>query len=291
MDRRRIGFLLMGAGIVIALLVSVLVYLQTSEAAAIIAAQPTRWVAVAAVDIPERQVIAANQVALIKLPEEAVPPGSANYLPPANTPDVEVEIQKQAMARRIENQFTPQRIYKGEVINAERLGKEAGKNTPSYDLPEGRVAYVFPLRVAGGSPPNDRLLVAFLNAVRPGDFIDIFYSSIEYAGMTREEQDRQRLSDANFLVTRRIMQNVKVANVGFFPDATGKAAETGRDDRYITLEVTPDDALVLKWMKDAATLTGNLEFVLRSPKDVQPFAPTTIDYPLMQRQFGIGTGR
>jgi Flp pilus assembly protein CpaB len=107
--------------------------------------------------------------------------------------------------------------------------------------------------------------------------------------MTKEEQDRQRLSEANFLVTRRLMQNIKVANVGLFPDAAGKTPDTPRDERYLTLEVTPDEALILKWLKDAATLTGNIELVLRSPKDTIEFPPTTIDFPLMSRQYRLGT--
>lgn len=290
MDRRRIGFLLIGAGVVIALVISVLVFFQASEAEQLRAAQPKRWVVVSAVEIPERSIITPPQVGLIQLPDTAVPPGSANYLPPQGASDRDVEAGKQAVLKRVQDQYTPLRIFKGEVINTERLGEQAGKNTPSYELPRGKVAYVFPVRPPGGSPPNERVLVATLNAVRAGDFIDIFYSSLEYPpGMTKEEQDRQRLSEANFLVTRRLMQNIKVANVGLFPDAAGKTPDTPRDERYLTLEVTPDEALILKWLKDAATLTGNIELVLRSPKDTIEFPPTTIDFPLMSRQYRLGT--
>lgn len=292
MDRRRMGIILIGAGMVMALVVALAVYLQTSDAEALRAAQPRNWAVVAAIDIPERSVIEGNQIRLIQLPREAIPPGAANYLPETGVSDVDVEVRKGQLVQHVAGQFTPQRIYPGEVINTERLGKEAGKNTPSYELPTGKVAYVFPIRVLGGSPPNDRLLVAFLNAVRPGDFIDVLYSTLEYpAGMTREEQDKQRLSEANFLFTRPIMQNVRVINVGLFPDAAGKTAETPRDDRYLTLEATPDEALALKWLKDAASFTGNVEFVLRSPKDTQTFTRTTIDFSAMERQYGIGTRR
>ena len=56
--------------------------------------------------------------------------------------------------------------------------------------------------------------------------------------------------------------------------------------------MTPADALTLKWLKDAATITGNLEVVLRSPQDTETTTgPTTIDFDTIQRRTGIGTGR
>jgi len=203
-----------------------------------------------------------------------------------------VESRKQGIVNRVKDQFTPTRIFKGEVINTERLGREAGKNTPSYDIPSGKVAYVFPIKVNGGSPANERLQLAFLNAVRAGDFLDIYYSALELpAGMTQEQEDRERsVHPANYLHTRRMMQSLKVTNVGYFPDAGGRS-DTPREDRYLTFEVTPDEALELKWLKDVATLTGNIEFVLRSPLDTQALPQTEVNFELMSRQFNIAAGR
>jgi Flp pilus assembly protein CpaB len=149
------------------------------------------------------------------------------------------------------------------------------------------------VRVNGGSPQNERLLVGFLNAVRPGDFVDVYYSSLEFPpGLPPDVEQREREAhSANYLFTRRLMQNIKVMNIGFFPDAAGKAAETPRDDRYLTLEVTPDQALQLKWIKDVSTFAGNVEFVLRSPLDTQPFPAQTITFDSMSQNYQIGTGR
>jgi len=293
MNRRRIGFVLIGAGVIIALFVGVLVFLQASEAESLRQASPKRWVAVAAADVPERSTIGAEQIKVIQVPDDAVPPSAASFLPDSGMPGEQVESEKRNLVGRVSNQFTSGRVYRGEVFNLERLGREALKNNPSFELSPGKVAYAFPIRIAGGNPANDRMLIAFLNAVRAGDFIDVYYSSIEIPpGLTPQEEERVRGGDsAKYLYTRRIMQNIKVMNVGFFPDPTGKAAETPRDERFLTLQISPDEALTMKWLKDVASLTGNLEFVLRSPVDTADFPQTTVTYDMMATRYGIGTGR
>src|SRR5262245_19057840 len=233
MNRRRIGFVLIGAGVIIALLVGVLVFLQASEAEALRQASPKRWVAVAGADIPERTTINADQIKVIQVPDDAVPPSAASFLPDSGMSGEQVEGQKRALVGQISNQFTANHVYRGEVFNKDRLGREALKNNPSFELAPGKVAYAFPIRINGGLPANDRMLIAFLNAVRPGDFIDVYYSSIEAPTPSGSGQD---VEQAKFLFTRRIMQNIKVMNIGQFPDATGKAAETPRDERFLTLQ-------------------------------------------------------
>lgn len=292
MNRRRLGFVLIGAGVVIALLVGLLVFLQVRDAEALRTAQPKRYVAVAATDIEERTVIAPNQVIILQVPEGAVPTGTASFLPPDNAPADQVERGRTELLSRVNGQFTPQRIFRGEIINTQRLEVSAGKNTPSYDLQPGKVAFPFPVKLAGGQPAHERVLVGFLNAVRPGDFVDIYYTSTEIPqNLTREQEDRARGVDAHmFIFTRRVFQNLRVINVGFFPDATGKVAETGKDERYLTLDVTPDEAIQLKWLKDVAILNGNIDMVLRSPRDNQPFPPATVRFEDMRRLYGIGSG-
>jgi len=293
MNRRRVGFILIGAGVILALTVGIVVYLEVAESEQLRAAQAKRWVAVAAADIPERTLIGGEQVTLVQVPDAVVPPGAASYLPESGISVEEVDARKQGIVSRVKDQFTPTRIFKGEVINTERLGREAGKNTPSYDIPSGKVAYVFPIKVNGRNPANERLQLAFLNAVRAGDFLDIYYSAIEMpGGLTQEQEDRERsIHPANYLHTRRMMQTLKVINVGYFSEAAGRASDTPREDRYLTFEATPDEALQLKWLKDVATLTGNLEFVLRSPLDTQPLPQTEVNFELMSSQFNIAAGR
>lgn len=289
MNRRRVGFLLIGAGILLGLIAGITVYLRVSQAEEQARAVPTLWVAVAASDIPERTVISFNQIAFVQLPLEAVPPGAKFH---DKLPDQQVQARRDALLRDIVDQFTAQRIYKNEVVLPERLGKEAAKNTPSYDLTAGKVAFTFPVKLSGGTPANDRLTLAFINAIRAGDFVDIYFSNLELpAGLSKEEEDRAQRVPMTYLQTRRVLQNIRVLFVGHYPDASGKATESPKDERFLTLEVTPDEALTVKWLKDAAQLAGNIDFVLRSPLDTQPFPAATVNLELMSRQHGFGPGR
>jgi Flp pilus assembly protein CpaB len=293
MNRRKVGFILIGAGVILALTVGLVVYLEVAESEQLRATQAKRWVAVASTDIPERSVIGGEQVMLVQVPDAVVPPGAASYLPDSGLSVEDVEARKQGLVGRVRDQFTPTRIFKGEVINTERLGREAGKNTPSYDIPAGKVAFVFPMKVNGGSPANERLQLAFLNAIRPGDFLDIYFTSLEIPrGLTQDQEERARSAEAaNYLHTRRMMQQLKVTNVGYYPETSGRGSDTPREDRFLTFEVTPDEALQLKWLKDVATMAGNLEFVLRSPLDTQPLPQTEVNFDLMRSQFNFGAGR
>ena len=298
MNRRRLGAILIGGGLVLSVAVAAVVFFAMNDAESLRREQPKRLVAVAKVDIPERSTIEQSQVDIVRLPDQAIPPGSASSVLEGKSEDqARSDVLAQVFASdatgRARSTFSPTRIFRGEVINKERLGSDALKNTPSFEIPAGKVAYSFPIRVNGGNPQNERILVAFLNAVRPGDFVDVYYSTIELPqGLSQQDEERIRQNySVNHLYTRRLIQNIKVMQVGFFPDPTGKAAETARDERFLTLEVTPDEALMLKWLKDAASLSGNIEFVLRSPVDTQPFPERTVDFQTVSTQFGVGTGR
>lgn len=272
MNRRRIGFMLVGAGIVLALIAGVLVYMQASEVDSLREAQPKRGAVVALVDIPERSLIAPEQVGLTLVPDAALPPGAASYFAGQG------EAAGAEARKKVEGQFTPQRIFKGEVINTERLGREAAKASPAFEVPAGKVWYHF--------PASQNMLIATLDLVRPGDFIDIYFTT-EEGPPASSQASGGGIDQLRRLYTRRIMQNVKVLNVGMFP----KGTVTPPANRVITLEVTPDEALTLKWLKDAANVAGSLELVIRSPQDTQPLPPSTVDYQTISRQYGIGTER
>lgn len=275
MNRRRIGFMLVGAGIVLALIAGVLVYMQASEVDSLREAQPKRGAVVALNDIPERSIITPEQIGLTLVQDAAIPPGAAFYFV---GPGAQAEAAAAEARKKVEGQFTPQRIFKGEVINTERLGREAAKASPAFEVPAGKVWYHF--------PASQNMLIATLDLVRPGDFIDIYFTT-EEGPPASSQAPGASIDQLRRLYTRRIMQNVKVLNVGMFP----KGTITPPANRVITLEVTPDEALTLKWLKDAANVTGSLELVIRSPQDTQLLPPTTVDYQTISRQYGIGTER
>lgn len=296
MTRRRLGLLLLAGGMVVALFVAIVVFVQVSTVEDLRRTQPRFWVVVAIADVPERSVITASQVDVQRVPEFAVPAGAVVHPQPVSDLDEE---SKQALRNRVKDQYTSQRIYKGEIINRERLGASSAarpldpRTAPSFEIPKGKVIYTLPVRLRGGNPPNDPVNIAILNAVRAGDFIDIYYTVFELPpGLPREQEERARGEERyKFLFTRRLLQNLQVLNVGFFPDPAGKLEPAGKDERFLTLLVDPDQALTLKWLKDVATLEGNMELVLRSPQDTDPFPRATMSYQIAADQFGLGSAQ
>ncbi|HZT08065.1 MAG TPA: Flp pilus assembly protein CpaB [Chloroflexota bacterium] len=288
MNRRRIGVTLIVAGMVLAGAIGFLVYQQASAAEELRAAQPRNFGVVALVDIPERTTILAEQLDVIRVPDEALPPGDAVYRPPQGASDQQIEAGKAAAKAKVVGQLTGQRIYKGEVINTERLGKPAEQAHPALQIPQGKVWYHLPISAGSGGKESSQSLITFLNFVRPGDFIDIYYTTNETPSPgSAAEAANPTVDSLKTLYTRRILQLVKVINVGLFPPGT----PTGRGEQDLTLEVTPDQALVLKWLKDAAASTGSMEFVVRSPQDPDPYTSPTVNFDVVSQQTGIGTGR
>jgi Flp pilus assembly protein CpaB len=277
MNRRRIGYLFIGLGVLLSLFVGYFVFQQSAEAEQLRKEKPTRWVPVAAVTIPERTNILSEQVTLVRMPPEAIPPGA-----PATPPEVVVdraEAERQILPKVV-GQFTPQRVFIGEVLNGDRLGRQAANvappDAPANAIPAGKVWYQF--------AASQNQLVSSLALVRPGDFVDIYYTSTE--GQAAIPETNPTTESLRRLYTRRILQNIKVINVGPFPIGADYAPAT----RILSLEVSPDEALLLKWLKDAAASVGNIEFIVRSPQDKEPLPPLTVDFERVSAETGIGTG-
>jgi Flp pilus assembly protein CpaB len=278
MNRRRIGFLFIAIGVLLSLFVGYFVFQQSAEAEQLRKEKPTRWVAVAAATVPERTVVQPEQVTLVRMPPEAIPPGAIATAPEST---VDRGTAERELLGRVINQFTPQRIFIGEVYNADRLGRQAANvappDAPANAIPAGKVWYHF--------EATQNQLISSLALVRPGDYIDVYYTSEEgQAPVMESNPTTERLRR---LYTRRILQNVKVQNVGPFPIGSDYAAP----GRIITFEVTPDEALTLKWIKDASKITGTLEMLVRSPQDKDPLPSRTVDFDSIARETGIGTGQ
>ncbi|HWP38713.1 MAG TPA: SAF domain-containing protein [Gemmatimonadales bacterium] len=277
MNRRRIGFLFIALGAILSLFVGYFVFQTSAEAEQLRKEKPTRWVAVAAANVPERSTILADQVTLVRMPPEAIPPG-AIATPPEQVID-RAQAERELLPRVV-GQYTPQRIYVGEVYNADRLGRTAPPpappDAPANAIPAGKVWYHF--------EATQNQLISQLALVRPGDHVDVYYTTTE--GLAPVPETNPTTETLRRLYTRRILQNLKVQNVGPFPIGSNYDPPT----RIITFEVTPDEALLLKWIKDAAKITGSIEMVVRSPQDRDLFPPLTIDFDTVSRETGIGTG-
>src|SRR2546421_3926573 len=131
MNRRRVGLIFIVGGIILAGVIGFLVYLQAADAQALREAQPKNWAVVALIDIPERTNITAEQLDVIRVPDLALPPGDGVYRPPVGASDAQIEVGKAAVKAKVVGQLTGEKIYKGEVINTERLGAPAVQARPA----------------------------------------------------------------------------------------------------------------------------------------------------------------
>ncbi len=259
MQRKRLGYILIGGGLMLALFVGVMVYSQVSEAERVKASLPTARVVIATGDIPARSEIAASMVNVRTVPDELVQAGAATKV------------------EDVVGKFSPDAIAKGSVINTQKIGPVAVKNAPSFRIEKGKVMYVMPVSFAGS-----QFSIAQVNALRAGDRVDLLYTTINAPqGLTPEQRDQVRSNPIPYLQTRIMLQDLRIQEIGSYaPDgslvpATGdpnaKGAAPSITNANIIFIVQPEESLVLKWLKDAATYykDSNIEMVLRSPADDQ----------------------
>jgi Flp pilus assembly protein CpaB len=256
-QRKRLGYILIGGGLTLALFVGVMVYSQVSEAEKVKASLPTARVVIATADIPARTEIAASMVNVRTVPDELVQAGAATKI------------------EDVVGKFSPDAITKGAVVNTQKIGPVAVKNAPSFRIEKGKVMYVMPVAFAG-----TQFSLAQVNALRAGDRVDLLYTTINAPqGLTAEQRDEVRNNPIPYLQTRIMLQDLRIQEIGTYApdgslipatgDPSGKGAGPSLGGANIIFIVKPEESLVLKWLKDAATFykDSNIEMVLRSPAD------------------------
>jgi Flp pilus assembly protein CpaB len=258
-QRKQLGYILIGGGLILAVIVGVMVYSQVSEAEKVKASLPTARVVIATGDIPARSEIAASMVNVRTVPDELVQAGAATKV------------------EDVVGKFSPDAIAKGSVINTQKIGPVAVKNAPSFRIEKGKVMYVMPVSFAGS-----QFSIAQVNALRAGDRVDLLYTTINApSGLTPAQRDEVRSNPIPYLQTRIMLQDLRIQEIGSYApdgslvpatgDPTAKGAAPSISNANIIFIVQPEESLVLKWLKDAATYykDSNIEMVLRSPADDQ----------------------
>jgi len=262
----------------LALFVGVMVYSQVSEAERVKASLPTARVVIATGDIPARSEIAASMVNVRTVPDELVQAGAATKV------------------EDVVGKFSPDAIAKGSVINTQKIGPVAVKNAPSFRIEKGKVMHVMPVSFAGS-----QFSLAQVNALRAGDRVDLLYTTINAPqGLTPEQRDAVRSNPIPYLQTRIMLQDLRIQEIGSYaPDgslvpATGdpnaKGAAPSISNANIIFIVQPEESLVLKWLKDAATYykDSNIEMVLRSPADDQQADNNlVVNFNYMQKKYNL----
>jgi Flp pilus assembly protein CpaB len=275
-QRKRLGYILIGGGLVMALSVGVMVYSQVSEAEHVKASLPTARVVIASGEILARTEIAASMVNVATVPDDLVQAGAATKI------------------EDVVGKFSPDAITKGAVINTLKIGPVAVKNAPSFRIEKGKVMYVMPVSFAGSQP----LSLATVNALRSGDRVDLLYTTINAPqGLNAEQVVANPIP---YLQTRIMLQDLRIQEIGSYAadgslvpasgDPSGKGAAPSMAAANIIFIVQPEEALVLKWLKDATTYykSSNIEMVLRSPADDQQADNNlVVNFNYMQQKYNL----
>jgi hypothetical protein len=188
------------------------------------------------------------------------------------------ELVQAGAATKIEDvvgKFSPDAISKGAVVNTQKIGPVAVKNAPSFRIEKGKVMYVMPVAFAGS-----QFSLAQVNALRSGDRVDLLYTTVNApAGLNAQQREDVRANPIPYLQTRIMLQDLRIQEIGSYApdgslvpatgDPSGKGAAPSLNGANIIFIVKPEESLVLKWLKDAATFykDSNIEMVLRSPAD------------------------
>jgi pilus assembly protein CpaB len=250
------------AGLVIAMLAALVGYLAISRATARQAAPaggaPDVPVVVAAQAVKVRSPLTESDVVIRRVPVNAVPEGALR--------DV----------RSAAGKVTMTDLYPGETILQQRL---ADPNSKSGD---GHMALMVAANeVLMAFPASD--LMSKVGMLKPGDHVDMLFSmkvptnrSLGVAGAGANDDE---------LATFNALPNVVLSAI-----VAGNAPASGSggqpSPQAILLAISPQDALVLKFVKDAG---GSLDMVLRAPGAEQPVATEPVDMDFVIRRYRIPT--
>lgn len=250
------GFLWLIAGLVVASLAGVVAFVTLARATARAAEQPQVSVPVPVVvtarAVSVRSALTAEDLELKELPVESVPEGAIREI-------------KEALGK-----VTLVDLYAGEVVLAQRLVD------PNIAPQEGRMALVVAKdQVLMAFPAQDLMSVA--DILRPGDHVDLLFS-LHFAPPEGESTGRGEGRQATF----NVLQNVTIAAIVQAPKTTG--GSQGRSAEAILLAVNPQDALIIKYLKDAG---GVADIVLRAPGVEQPFPVEPVDETYLTNRYRI----
>jgi pilus assembly protein CpaB len=253
--RRPTGYALLLIGLVLALLAALAVYRQARRAEA--AAQiDTSEVVVALSDIPARTVILPAQVG-----RQRVLAGSA--------PGDAFTSEDLAIGR-----MTRETILAGDVVVPRRLtGSSAGGATAAELIPAGKVAI--------GVPVGETLTIAPLRA---GDVVDLLVTIDP--GEYHDDTGRAGVTRAT---TQMTMQRLVVLSIGPLLAApvekVNGAAAARTPGQSVIFAVDPQDALILKALKDSARV--KLEIVLRAAGDADQVVTEAVTLESIAARYGF----
>jgi pilus assembly protein CpaB len=253
------------AGLIVALLAGFVGYAALQRATGAQSQQSTAMpqvpVVVAQRAVTVRSQLKAEDLAVHNVPVDAAPEGALSEV------------------AQVAGQVTLVDLYPGETILKQRL------LDPNVTTGDGRLALVMAQdQVLMALPAADLMTKA--KVLKPGDHVDLLFSlkfpanqTTSAAGGTNQEK----------LVTFDTLQNATISAFVAGNTQSGGGTQAGVPDGII-LTVAPQDALVLKYVKDAG---ATIDIVLRAPNAEQPYTvdPVDTDYLIRRYQIPVQVGR
>jgi hypothetical protein len=118
--------------------------------------------------------------------------------------------------------------------------------------------------------------------------------------LSAEQRDEVRSNPIPYLQTRIMLQDLRIQEIGSYAsdgslvpatgDPAAKGAAPALSGANIIFIVKPEESLVLKWLKDAATYykDSNIEMVLRSPADEeQADGNLVVNFNYMREKYNL----
>lgn len=276
---RRRGRVLILLGLILAIVAFILAYFLLQGAAAPPPPEiQTAQVLVALQPITERTEVPVESVGPKEFPLDAVPPNALRD--PSD----------------VLGKFAIVPIFPGQVIVAEMLVDKAEAQKTglyaSFAIPPGKVAMAMPI--------TDLSNVA--RAIQAGDFVDVLVT-IRYKVVEEEVSPEGAVAITELgesLVVQLTLQDVEVLKVGLWGPTQPSAEEGGqqtqqqqqqqqqaraRGPEFLTLLVSQQDALVLKFARDDPSFT--VDFALRGVGDHTLVTTDSVTLEYLLTRFNI----
>jgi pilus assembly protein CpaB len=255
------GYLWLIAGVVVAAIAGAVAFIALTNATAERAVReefvaPKQNVVIATHAIELSTLITEDDIEVLEVPVDIVP-------------ELAFTEQNQVVGKIALTDVAP-----GEIILGNRV------TDPNEIANNGRIALVLSEdKVLMAYPASD--LMSGLDVLKPGDHVDFLYTmqlpiNRETGFLPGTEETRPYIvgvdeSEQLEPVTFNLLQNVTISALVFNFDEEGNP--TGAP-RALLLTVNPQDALVLKYMKDAGAV---VDLVLRAPKAEGTFSVEPVD--------------
>jgi len=255
------GCLWLTAGLLVALVAAVVGYMAISRAAAtrsgggVDTAQVD--VVVAAASVPVRTMLTDDNLRVQRMAVSTVPEGA-------------LQQTSQAIGK-----VTTVELYPGEPILIQRLVD------PNVTPASGRNALLLDGdKVLMAFPADD--LMSKVGVLRPGDHVDLL-ATLDFPADRGAAVGGGEQAPATF----NLLQNLTIAATVSLPSGAPAEEAASSAPPALLLTVSPQDALTLKYVKDAG---GKIDIVVRAPGAEGPFTTEPVDWNYLIDKFQIPAG-